>query len=50
MHGGVRCIPYKMKGGATASTHYCSRTLENGIWSAHAVYEACQAAQLDPSA
>ena len=49
MHGGVRCLPFTPKSGATAATHYCSRTFENSIWSAHAVYEACQAAQLDPS-
>lgn len=49
LHGGVRCIPFQPKSGATAATHYCSRTFENSIWSAHAVYEACQAAQLNPS-
>jgi len=49
LHGGVRCLPFTPKSGATAATHYCSRTFENSIWSAHAVYEACQAAQLDPS-
>lgn len=49
MQDGVRCIPFRPKSGATAATHYCSRTFENSIWSAHAVYEACQAAQLDPT-
>jgi glycosyltransferase involved in cell wall biosynthesis len=48
MHDGVRCIPFKLRGGATQSTHYCSRTFENAVWSAHAVYEACEAAQLNP--
>lgn len=48
MHDGVRCIPFKLLGGATQSTHYCSRTFENAVWSAHAVYEACEAAQLNP--
>ena len=49
LHGGVRCIPFRSKSGATAATHYCSRTFENSIWSAHAVYETCQAARLDPT-
>ena len=45
---GVRCIRYRAKGGATASNHYCSRSFENGIWNAHAVYEACKQAELSP--
>lgn len=45
---GVRCIPFALRGGATESTHYCSRTFENAVWSAHAVHEACDAAQLNP--
>jgi hypothetical protein len=45
---GVRCISFKTRGGATQSTHYCSRTFENAVWSAHAVYEACEKAQLNP--
>ena len=40
---GVRCIPFETKGGATAATHYCSRTFENAVWHAHGVYEACRA-------
>jgi glycosyltransferase involved in cell wall biosynthesis len=43
-HQGVRRISYEPKGGATQSTHYCSRTFENAVWNAHAVYEACKAA------
>lgn len=39
--GGVRLIQYQPAGGATAATHYCSRTFENAVWHAHAVYEAC---------
>jgi hypothetical protein len=35
---GIRCIRYDPKGGATSSTHYCSRTFENAVWQAHAVY------------
>ena len=45
---GVRCIPFKVHGGAKASTHYCSRTFENAVWHAHAVYETCKAADLHP--
>jgi glycosyltransferase involved in cell wall biosynthesis len=40
---GVRRVPFTPKGGATAASHYCSRTFENAIWNAHAVYEACKA-------
>ena len=48
MHDGVRCIPFTLRAGATQSMHYCSRTFENAVWSAYAVYEACDAAQLNP--
>jgi glycosyltransferase involved in cell wall biosynthesis len=41
--GGIEKIQYKLGGGARASTHYCSRTFENSIWHAHAVFEACKA-------
>jgi len=41
--GGVERIGYDLKGGATAGTHYCSRTFENAIWHTHAVYEALKA-------
>ena len=40
--GGIERIRYKARGGATKSTHYCSRTFENAIWETHAVYEALQ--------
>ena len=40
---GIDRIQYKTKGGATRSTHYCSRTFENCTWHSHAVYEAMQA-------
>jgi glycosyltransferase involved in cell wall biosynthesis len=40
---GIRKIAYTNKGGARQSTHYCSRTFENAIWHAHAVYDACKA-------
>lgn len=38
--GGIECIQYQIRGGATASTHYCSRTFENAVWHTHAVFEA----------
>jgi glycosyltransferase involved in cell wall biosynthesis len=37
---GVLRIQYQLKGGATARSHYCSRTFENAVWHAHAVAEA----------
>ncbi|WP_165219280.1 glycosyltransferase [Aquisphaera insulae] len=40
---GVRTIPYTISGGARETTHYFSRTFENAVWHAHAVYQACQA-------
>ncbi|HKY31808.1 MAG TPA: glycosyltransferase [Candidatus Polarisedimenticolia bacterium] len=40
---GVRCIQARPRGGATPATHHCSRTFENAVWSAHAVFEACRA-------
>ncbi len=43
MVDGIRKITYTNKGGARQSTHYCSRTFENAIWHAHAVYDACKA-------
>lgn len=39
---GVPVVRYQRRGGATRSTHYCSRTFENAVWQAHAVYEACR--------
>jgi glycosyltransferase involved in cell wall biosynthesis len=48
LRDGVRCIPFKPRGGAMQTTHFCSRTFENAVWSAHAVYEACAKAQLNP--
>jgi hypothetical protein len=37
---GIELIQYRIRGGATRQTHYCSRTFENAIWHTHAVYEA----------
>lgn len=39
---GVRRVPSTLRGGATKTTHYCSRTFENAVWQAHAVHEACR--------
>lgn len=39
---GVRVVPFETRGGATRSTHFCSRTFENSVWQTHAVYEACR--------
>jgi glycosyltransferase involved in cell wall biosynthesis len=41
--GGVERIQYRLRGGATQHTHYCSRTFENAVWHSHAVWEALQA-------
>jgi glycosyltransferase involved in cell wall biosynthesis len=41
--GGIERIQYRIQGGASAQTHYCSRSFENAIWHSHAVYEALRA-------
>jgi glycosyltransferase involved in cell wall biosynthesis len=38
--GGIERIQYHLAGGATEKNHYCSRSFENVIWHAHAVFEA----------
>jgi glycosyltransferase involved in cell wall biosynthesis len=40
---GIELIQYRLRGGATRQTHYCSRTFENAIWHTHAVYQALRA-------
>lgn len=40
---GIQRFQYKTQGGATRTTHYCSRTFENATWHAHAVYETMKA-------
>jgi glycosyltransferase involved in cell wall biosynthesis len=35
-------VHYEPAGGATKTTHYCSRTFENAIWHSHAVFDALQ--------
>ena len=39
---GIRRIQYSPQGGATARTHYCTRTFENATAHAHGVYQACR--------
>jgi glycosyltransferase involved in cell wall biosynthesis len=43
MVAGIECIQYRIQGGATEKTHYCSRTFENATWHSHAAYEALAA-------
>jgi glycosyltransferase involved in cell wall biosynthesis len=37
---GIEKIQYRIAGGATTSTHFCSRTFENAVWHTDAVYQA----------
>ncbi len=41
--GGIQRLQYKLQGGATKNTHYCSRSFENFIWHSHGVYETLKA-------
>src|SRR5437588_7692874 len=41
--GGIEKIQYKRRGGATESTHFCSRTFENAVWNCDSVYAAMKA-------
>jgi len=41
--GGIERIQYRIAGGATEQTHYCSRSYENAIWHSHAIHEALAA-------
>ena len=41
--GPVERIQYQKRGGATAATHFCSRTFENCIWHTEAVFDALKA-------
>jgi glycosyltransferase involved in cell wall biosynthesis len=38
--GKVERLQYRIRGGATPQTHFFSRTFENNVWHAHAVFEA----------
>ncbi len=40
---GVERIHYRLKGGATPTTHYCSRNFENAVWHSFGVYKALAA-------
>ena len=37
---GIEKIQYKLHGGATQATHFCSRTFENAVWHTEAVFQA----------
>lgn len=37
---GIEKIQYKIQGGATRSSHFCSRTFENSVWHCDAVFRA----------
>ena len=41
--GGIEKIQYQRRGGATESTHFCSRTFENAVWNCDSVYAAMKA-------
>lgn len=38
--GGIERIQYKLQGGATAGTNFCSRSFENAIWHSEAIFHA----------
>lgn len=40
---GLERIQYKLAGGATAKTHFCTRTFENQIWHSQALLDAMRA-------
>ncbi len=42
-NGPIRRLQYKPGGGATNTTHFCSRTIENFTWHTHAIYETLKA-------
>jgi glycosyltransferase involved in cell wall biosynthesis len=37
---GMEKVQYRIAGGATQSTHFCSRTFENAVWHTDAVFQA----------
>ncbi|QDV34115.1 glycosyltransferase [Tautonia plasticadhaerens] len=41
--GEIELVRFTRRGGATEQNHYCSRTFENAVWNAHAVFEALKA-------
>jgi glycosyltransferase involved in cell wall biosynthesis len=44
---GIEKIQYQIRGGATQSTHFCSRTFENAVWHTDAVFHALRARRAD---
>jgi len=36
--GGIERIQYKLQGGATSATNFCSRSFENAIWHSEAIF------------
>jgi glycosyltransferase involved in cell wall biosynthesis len=40
---GIQKLQYKITGGATKTTHFCSRTFENAVWHTDGVYQALKA-------
>jgi glycosyltransferase involved in cell wall biosynthesis len=40
---GIRKVPYTTASGATAQTHFCSRTFENAVWHCDGIYQALRA-------
>src|SRR6476620_10305306 len=40
---GIHKIQYMNTGGATKTTHFCSRTFENAVWHTDGVYNALKA-------
>jgi glycosyltransferase involved in cell wall biosynthesis len=43
-HGeGIERVQYRLRGGATERSHYCSRSFENAIWHSHSMFEALRA-------
>lgn len=41
--GGIERIQYNVQGGATAQTHFSSRSFENSVWHSEAVFNALKA-------
>ncbi|HEY7117885.1 MAG TPA: glycosyltransferase [Tepidisphaeraceae bacterium] len=40
---GIEKVQYKIAGGATKTTHFCSRTFENAVWHTDGVYQVLKA-------
>jgi glycosyltransferase involved in cell wall biosynthesis len=47
---GIEKVQYRIAGGATRTTHFCSRTFENGVWHTDAVFQAmAERKRVDPT-